>query len=106
MISDRADAARLLPWSGAEGKPCYLVGDGTGYVSRVADTIESVQLGMAGELLDHAADMLADHRATAAQLRFLACRMAESLRDVHRIAESRGARPQNTRTTFGHSNES
>jgi hypothetical protein len=83
---------RLLPWTGPEGKPCYLVGDGTGYLSRVADTVESVQLGMAGELLDHAADMLADRRATPVQLRFLAARMVEALRDVHRIAESRGAR--------------
>jgi hypothetical protein len=67
--------------------------DGTGHLSRVADIIESVQLGMASELLDHAADLLADDGATARQLRFLGCRMAESLRDVHRITESRGARP-------------
>ncbi len=52
----------------------------------------SVQLDMADDLLDHAADMLADHRATSAQLRFLLARMAEALTDVHRIAESRGAR--------------
>ncbi|MDQ0777093.1 hypothetical protein QF026_005559 [Streptomyces aurantiacus] len=83
---------RLLPWSGPEGKPCYLVGDGTGYVSRMADTTESVQLGMAGELLDHATDMLGDHEVTSVQLQFLVARMAEALRDVHRIAESRGAR--------------
>lgn len=87
-----AGGARLLPWAGPEGKPCYLIGDGTGYLSRVADNIESVQLGMSAELLDHAADMLADRKATGAQLRFLAARMAEALRDVHRIAESRGAR--------------
>lgn len=86
------DGARLLPWAASEGKPCYLVTDGTGYLSRVADGIESVQLGMSAELLDHAADMLADHRTTGAQLRFLVARMAEALRDVHRIAESRGAR--------------
>ncbi|WKX09332.1 hypothetical protein [Streptomyces sp. NL15-2K] len=84
--------ARLLPWAGSGGKLCYLVTDGTGYLSRVADNIESVQLGMAGELLDHAADILADDKATSAQLRFLAARMAEALRDAHRIAESRGAR--------------
>ncbi|MFJ9560601.1 hypothetical protein ACIRQQ_11235 [Streptomyces fuscichromogenes] len=83
---------RLLPWAGAQAKPCYLVGDGTGYLSRVADAIESVQLGMAGDLLDHATDLLADRKATSAQLHFLASRMAEALRDVHRIAESRGAR--------------
>lgn len=92
MIGGGTETARLLPWSGPEGKPCYLIGDGTGYLSRVADNIECVQLGMAGELLDHAADMLGDEKATSAQLRFLAARMAEALRDVHRIAESRGAR--------------
>ncbi|BBC36146.1 hypothetical protein SGFS_074400 [Streptomyces graminofaciens] len=84
--------ARLLPWTEAGGKPCYVVGDGEGYVSRLADDIESVQLGMAGELLGHAADILADHRVTGAELRFLLARMTESLTDVHRIAESRGAR--------------
>nr|WP_206301064.1 hypothetical protein [Streptomyces populi] len=83
---------RLLPWTGAEGKRCYLVGDGTGYLSRVADSVEAVQLAMADELLAHAADMLTDHGATSAQLRFLAARLAEALCDVHRVAESRGAR--------------
>ncbi|MCX4880935.1 MULTISPECIES: hypothetical protein [unclassified Streptomyces] len=84
--------ARLLPWSTPEGNPCFLHGDGNGYLSRLADNIESVQLGMAGELLDHAADMLADRKATPDQLRFVLARMSEALRDVHRIAESRGAR--------------
>lgn len=92
MITGGTESVRLLPWSGEGGKPCYLVGDGTGYLSRVADAIEGVQLGMSAALLDHAADMLDDHKVTAAQLRFLAARMAEALRDVHRIAESRGAR--------------
>ncbi|MFB7504570.1 hypothetical protein [Streptomyces broussonetiae] len=84
--------ARLLPWAGSEGKPCYLVTDGTGPLSRVADALEAVQLGMAADLLGHAADLMADHRATPAQLRFLLARMREALADVHRIAESRGAR--------------
>ncbi|EFL25008.1 conserved hypothetical protein [Streptomyces himastatinicus ATCC 53653] len=84
--------ARLLPWATAEGKPCYVIGDGTGYVSRVADNMECVQLGMAADLLDHAADMLGDGKATPVQLRYLAARLAEALRDAHRIAESRGAR--------------
>jgi len=92
MIAGQAETVRLLPWAGPEGKPCYLVGDGAGYLSRVADNIESVQLGMSAGLLDHAADMLDDHKATSAQLRFLVARMTEALRDVHRIAESRGAR--------------
>ncbi|MFI9149827.1 hypothetical protein [Streptomyces sp. NPDC053367] len=85
--------ARLLPWTGTEGKPCYLITDGTGYLSRVADTVECVQLGMAGELLEHAADLMADDKATNAQLRFMLARMREALTDVHRIAVSRGARP-------------
>ncbi|MFD3803341.1 hypothetical protein ACFWTC_06845 [Streptomyces sp. NPDC058619] len=92
MISETAGGARLLPWTGTDDKPCYLIGDGTGYLSRVADNIESVQLGMAAELLDHATDMLADRKVTTPQLRYLAARMTESLRDVHRIALSRGAR--------------
>lgn len=93
MISQTPGAsARLLPWSSPEGKPCYLIGDGTGYVSRVADNVESVQLGMAVELLDHADDMLEDPQVTSAQLRYVVARMAEALRDVHRIARSRGAR--------------
>ncbi|MFJ8074809.1 hypothetical protein ACIQ7Q_12980 [Streptomyces sp. NPDC096176] len=83
---------RLLPWSTPEGKPCYVLGDGTGYVSRVADNVESVQLTMADELLDHVDDMLADRRATPEQLRYVVARLAEALRDVHRIARSRGAR--------------
>ncbi|MGW0082037.1 hypothetical protein [Streptomyces sp. NPDC003393] len=91
-MNDGISEARLLPWSNPDGKPCYLVTDGTGYLSRVADTIESVQLGMAGDLLDHAADMLADRRATPAQLRFLLARMSEALTDARRIAQSRGAR--------------
>ncbi|HEY5833158.1 hypothetical protein [Streptomyces sp.] len=92
MNVQTSGTVRLLPWATADGKPCYLLGGGAGYVSRVADNIESVQLGMAADLLDHAADLLADRKATAPQVDFLARRLAESLRDVHRIAESRGAR--------------
>lgn len=87
------DVVRLLPWTGSGGKPCYVIGDGTGYVSRLADDIEAVQLAMAADLIDHARDLLADRRATDAQLRFVVARMIEALRDVHRIARSRGARP-------------
>jgi hypothetical protein len=83
---------RLLPWTGPEGKPCYLYGDGAGYVSRLADQIESVQLGMADGLLDHADELLAERRLTGEELRYLARRLSESLRDVKRVAESRGAR--------------
>lgn len=62
------------------------------YVSRMADNVESVQLGMAGDLLGHAADLLADRKVTGPELHFLASRLSESLRDVKRVAESRGSR--------------
>jgi hypothetical protein len=84
---------RLLPWAGQEGKPCYVVGDGTGYVSRLADETERVQLGMAGDLLGHAAELLAEGGVTSGELRYLAGCLAESLREVKRVAESRGTRP-------------
>ncbi|MCF3135030.1 hypothetical protein [Streptomyces olivochromogenes] len=84
---------RLLPWSSPEGKPCYLVGSGTGLVSRLADEIETIQLGMADELLGHAAELLSEPRATSHELRYLAGRLRESLLDVRRVAESRGTRP-------------
>lgn len=83
---------RLLPWATPDGRPCFLLGGDGGYVSRVADNIESVQLAMAHDLLDHADDLLGDRGATAPQVHFLAARLTEALRDVHRIAESRGAR--------------
>ncbi|MFI8889681.1 hypothetical protein [Streptomyces paradoxus] len=89
---DHAVAGRLLPWAGADGRPCYLVGDGTGYVSRLADEIEVVQIDMADRLLGHAAELLAERRVTGAELHYLARRLSESLRDVIRVAESRGAR--------------
>ncbi|MFF1449369.1 hypothetical protein ACFVYF_14625 [Streptomyces sp. NPDC058274] len=98
MIYESRDTAvgrpRLLPWSNLDGNPCYLVTDNTGtsHLSRVADNVEAVQLGMADDLLGHAADLLGDGKATAPQLRFLAARLTESLHDVHRVARSRGAR--------------
>lgn len=60
--------------------------------ARAADTVESVQLGMAGDLLDHVADMLDDPDVTPGQLRYVLARMSEALTDVKRVAESRGAR--------------
>ncbi|MGY0486450.1 hypothetical protein [Streptomyces sp. WG-D5] len=84
--------ARLLPWATAEGKPCYLVTDGTGDLSRVADTMETVQLGMAAQLAEHVAELLKDEPVTPEQLRFALERMSEALGDVTRVAESRVAR--------------
>ncbi|MDQ0943392.1 hypothetical protein [Streptomyces sp. V1I1] len=97
---------RLLPWTGAEGKSCYVLGDGTGPVSRVADAIESVQLGMAGDLLAHADDLLAERRVTTGELRYLARCLSESLRDVKRVAESRGARAPAAEEVSAHADPS
>lgn len=83
---------RLLPWATPEGNPAYVVGDGTGRVSRLADEIEGLQLGMADELLAHAATLLAEPRVTGGELRYIAGCLRDSLRDVRRVAESRGAR--------------
>ncbi|MER7313027.1 MULTISPECIES: hypothetical protein [Streptomyces] len=41
------------------------MGGATGCISRVADTVEGLVLDMAAELLAHAADLLADHRASS-----------------------------------------
>ncbi|MFF1476040.1 hypothetical protein ACFVYD_00330 [Streptomyces sp. NPDC058301] len=83
---------RLLPWAGPEGKPCYLAGDGTGYLSRLADNAESVQLGLAGEVVQEAQHILDGRRWTPGELHLLAVQLTEALANVHRIAVSRGAR--------------
>ncbi|MGW2770313.1 hypothetical protein [Streptomyces sp. NPDC001275] len=82
---------RLLPWSGPEGKPCYLsTDDRDGFMSRLADNIEAVQLGTAAELLEHAADALDDQDAAPEDLRRLTEELTRALRDVLRVATSRG----------------
>ncbi|WP_448333261.1 hypothetical protein [Streptomyces sp. DSM 41534] len=85
---------RLLPWPGPAGKPCYLVSDtdGAGYLSRLADEMEAVQLQMGTELIGHARLLLRDRKADARELRYLSNRLIEALQDVLRIAESRGRR--------------
>ncbi|MYR44135.1 hypothetical protein [Streptomyces sp. SID5910] len=82
---------RLLPWSGPDGKPCYLITDDHGGpVSRLADTTEATQLGMGAELLGHVRVLLPN--APHGELRFLAERLSEALADALRVAESRGRR--------------
>ncbi|MGA5876598.1 hypothetical protein ACPC3D_12310 [Streptomyces cellulosae] len=83
---------RLLPWTGPDGKPCFLsTDDSGGYMSRLADNIESVQLGTATELLDQAIDMLATDM-TPDDMRLLAKNLTGALRDTLRVATSRGHR--------------
>lgn len=84
---------RLLPWSGPDGKPCFLSADDTtGYLSRLADNTEAVQLGLGTELLAHAIEVLADKEADPDELRFLATDLTGALRDAVRVATSRGHR--------------
>ncbi|MCF3147854.1 hypothetical protein [Streptomyces platensis] len=83
---------RLLPWLNPAGQPCYLSTDGTGYLSRLADDMEQMQLDMGSDLLDFARELLADNKAAHCELHFLARRLTEALRDALRVAESRGAR--------------
>lgn len=83
---------RLLPWSSPDGKPCFLVGDGTGYVSRIADEMEEAQLDSAAELGEEAHRILAGRAWTPGEIHLLALELATSLADVRRVAESRGAR--------------
>ncbi|MFE7398312.1 hypothetical protein [Streptomyces sp. NPDC057557] len=82
---------RLLPWSGPDGKPCYLsTDDRSGYVSGLADNIEAVQLGTAAELLEEASETLDDQDAAPEEMRRLAKELTGALRDVLRVATSRG----------------
>lgn len=69
--------ARLLPWTGPEDKPCFLVGDGTGYVSRVADAMEAAQMAMAAELIAEARRVLAGRKWTSGELHLLTVELTE-----------------------------
>lgn len=84
--------ARLLPWSSPDGKPCFLVSDGSGYVSRVADAVEEEQLASAVDLIDEARCVLAARGWTSGELQLLTVELTEALVEVHRVAESRGMR--------------
>ncbi|MFH8444804.1 hypothetical protein ACH4D3_26740 [Streptomyces sp. NPDC018026] len=82
---------RLLPWSGPDGKPCYLsTGDSGGYMSRLAANIEAIQLGTATDLLERAARVLGDQDAGRDDLRLMLTEVTRALRDVVRVATSRG----------------
>ncbi|MFF5448957.1 hypothetical protein [Streptomyces sp. NPDC012888] len=84
---------RLLPWPGLDGKPCFLsTDDAGGYLSRLADSTEAIQLGLGAELLDHALEVLADAETDPDELRLLATDLTGALQDAVRVATSRGRR--------------
>lgn len=82
---------RLLPWSGPGDKPCYLsTDDPDGYMSRLADSIEAIQLGTANALLEEASDALDNEGTSLDDMRCLVKELTGALRDVYRVATSRG----------------
>ncbi|MFK0291317.1 hypothetical protein ACIQU6_12685 [Streptomyces sp. NPDC090442] len=93
-MTDRADdTPRLLPWTTPDGNPCYLLpGDGTGYVSRLADRMEAEQLGAAAALIEEAEQILTERRWTPGELQLLTVDLKNSLTATYRVATSRGAR--------------
>ncbi|MFE7394327.1 hypothetical protein [Streptomyces sp. NPDC057582] len=84
---------RLLPWPGPNGQRAYLsTDDPNGFLSRLADSLETVQLNTGADVLAHARRMLADPRASSGELRYAVRRLAECLDDALLVAESRGGR--------------
>ncbi|MER6712187.1 hypothetical protein [Streptomyces sp. NPDC000877] len=84
---------RLLPWTGADGKPCYLSTDNPhSLLSRLADDVEAAQLASAEQVLAGSKAVLDDPRAGERAVRFALVRAVESLGDTLRIAVSRGER--------------
>lgn len=64
---------RLLPWSGSDGRPCYLSTEdgGGGFLSRLADNTEELLLDIAAELGEHALEVLSDGEDWPNELRLL-----------------------------------
>ncbi|WP_328917142.1 MULTISPECIES: hypothetical protein [unclassified Streptomyces] len=83
---------RLLPWTGENGQPAYLSSDRPGPLWKLADQMEAVQLGLAGQLLGHVRAVLDGPEASPRELCFLIARLTEALLDALRVAHSRGAR--------------
>lgn len=83
---------RLAPWRGEEGEPCYLVAADDGFLAKLADEVEAELLAMGTESLDFAGELLQDESAGAREVRFLARRLTETLRDALLVADSRGDR--------------
>jgi hypothetical protein len=94
VMRDGTDAAlRLLPWTTADGRPCYLSAESPdSRLSRMADELEAELLGSAAYVLDAAKSLLDEPGVGKRELRFASVRLAEALGDALRIAVSRGGR--------------
>ena len=84
---------RLLPWSGPDGKPCYLsTDDEDSHLSRLADKAEALQLDLADDLVSHTLEVLEDETTELEELRRLSAELTNALKDTLRVATSRGHR--------------
>lgn len=92
MSDAGVNAVRLLPWTGDYGQPSLLLSDGDGPVTRIADRVEAVQLGLAGRVLGRAQDLIATPELSISELGMLATQLTDALRDALLIAECRGVR--------------
>ncbi|MFC8002813.1 hypothetical protein ACFUCH_03020 [Streptomyces olivaceus] len=63
--------------------------DRGGYMSRLADNIEAVQLGKAADLVELVSAVLDDRDTTSEDLRCMLTELTGALRDVLRVATSR-----------------
>ncbi|WP_446033810.1 ATP-binding protein [Streptomyces olivaceus] len=91
-MSDGTDQVRVLPGVGVHGRSAVLFTDGTGPVSRLADHMEAVQLGLGERLLGRALYVLEECRPEFEELHRLAAQLADALADALFIAASRGTR--------------
>ncbi|MFJ3611073.1 hypothetical protein [Streptomyces hydrogenans] len=87
------DELRLLPWSGPDGKPCFLsTNDDSSRLSRLADTLEATYLDQAADVLHHAIELLGLPEPDPVDLRAASADLMAALGQVLRVAESRGRR--------------
>ncbi|MFJ3887322.1 ATP-binding protein [Streptomyces rubrogriseus] len=91
-MSEGMDRVRILPCSDAQGRTALLFTDGDGPVSRLADRMEAVQLGLGERLLGRVRETLEGRRSEGRELRLLNAQLADALTDALSIAESRGLR--------------
>ncbi|MFD7493381.1 hypothetical protein ACFV8T_13325 [Streptomyces sp. NPDC059832] len=93
MFDGQGRALRLLPWTNERGGPCWLsAADPDSRLSRMADELEADMIASAEYVLEQARELLAETVVGERELRFAGTRLAESLGDTLRIAESRGRR--------------
>ncbi|WP_329365473.1 hypothetical protein OG896_13980 [Streptomyces sp. NBC_00669] len=85
---------RLLPWPGPNGQACYLPSverDTASALWRLADEMESVQLGMGSELLGFVRKTLREAAPSETELHGMVTHLCTALSDALRVADSRGA---------------